>query len=107
MISSSTPASTPLFSRKPWSFDDGCPILTDGTLLKDHACEIATDAAPEPPAPVMAEIPLGKWVTVQPSAKALREASLIASFFEGVPHAVGQARYEKFLQRKAEKELGL
>lgn len=98
------PVSTPISTRKPWGFDDGCPILSDGTLLKDHACEFATDSA-APQEPRMAVIEMPKWVPVQPSAKAMREADLIASFYEGVPHPIGKAKHDAYLLRKTERSL--
>jgi len=81
---------------------------------------LATDAAPKPIAtdadmstfnmpvttansnsiPVMPGDLSKKFL--QPSASALAESELIQSFFEGVPHAEGQRRYEAYLQRKAE-----
>jgi hypothetical protein len=89
-------------------------------LLPEPRENIATDAAPcavdgmgrdeqfsreAPPVPVLE---LGKWATqkfLQPSAAAMREADLIASFYAGVPHEVGRKKHEEFLQRKIERSL--
>ncbi|MGA3345266.1 MAG: hypothetical protein ABSC76_10395 [Terracidiphilus sp.] len=97
--------STPIFTRKPWGFDDGSPILVDGTLLKDRGCEFAIDAAPKPEPSMMPVIEMGTFITLQPSAKAMREAALIASFYEGVPHAIGKTKHDAYLLRKAERSL--
>jgi len=59
---------------------------------------IATDSAkaPEPTTEIL-EMPA--WL--QPDPASLAEASLIATFYNGVPHAVGAARHDEYIRAKA------
>jgi hypothetical protein len=58
---------------------------------------IAVDAAPSEPQIETVEMPA--WL--QPDPASLAETSLIATFYNGVPHAVGAARHEEYIRAKA------
>jgi len=92
-----------------WRCDGGVVVLPNGSIVRGRECDgsgFATDSAsPSPSEPRMAVIEMPKWITIQPSARAMREADLISAFYSGVPFEVGRKRHEKYRQRKAEKEL--
>lgn len=71
-------------------------------------CAIATDAAAPSESGAIPVLELGRWVRekfLQPSKSALREAELVASFYEGVPFAKGREKHDEYLQRKLERSL--
>ena len=97
----------------------GCPFASDAgsgmrvVLLPDAEPEprelaIATDSAPpeSDPEPMPVILPeFARREFLQPSASALREAELIASFYEGVPYSIGRRKHDEYLLRKAERSL--
>jgi len=94
---------------RPWTDDAAAVFIRNCVLPRCHghkpAARIAADAAPRSEPSMMPVIEMGTFITLQPSKRAMAEADLIGSFFEGVPHATGEARRLAYLQRKLERSL--
>lgn len=92
-----------------FSCDGGAAIDANGHCHHGRDCEgaIATDAAPEPREPVMLEIKMPEFANklLQPSKRAMAEAELIQSFYEGRTFGAGEKLRLEYEARKLERSL--
>lgn len=114
---------TPSTIERPWSCDGGRVVIApegsalavdsvssssmdvDGRVFHRDFAELESFTRKRSPSAV--PVMNSEWMTViDPSRSEMAEASLISSFFEGVPHAVGERRREEYLRVRAQNKAG-